>query len=182
MNEGTDDEPNWVEYNAESEDHAQKTVYIKVEANSELYDSITTKYKKVIVYRTQTEEGEVNGKAYVDKDGYLTFAGLGEGTYTIKETKTPDGYNTIKDITIEIKWEAPVEGSDDCSWSATASTAGDLTLNPEGVFELTIVNESGSVLPETGGMGTVIFYALGAVLVLAAVVLLVTKKRMSVAE
>ena len=40
-------------------------------------------------------------------------------------------------------------------------------------------NNKGSTLPETGGMGTTIFYVLGSVLVLGAVVLLVTKKRMS---
>ncbi|MDD6441331.1 MAG: LPXTG cell wall anchor domain-containing protein, partial [bacterium] len=36
----------------------------------------------------------------------------------------------------------------------------------------------GAELPSTGGMGTTIFYVLGSILVLAAVVLLVTKKRM----
>ena len=42
-----------------------------------------------------------------------------------------------------------------------------------------IVNNKGPALPGTGGIGTTIFYAVGGILVLAAVVLLVTKKRMS---
>ena len=42
-----------------------------------------------------------------------------------------------------------------------------------------VVNKAGTELPSTGGMGTTVFYVLGAVLVLGAVVLLVTKKRMS---
>ena len=42
-----------------------------------------------------------------------------------------------------------------------------------------VVNKSGSLLPETGGIGTTIFYIVGVVLVLGAGVLLVTKKRMN---
>ena len=41
-----------------------------------------------------------------------------------------------------------------------------------------ISNKSGTELPSTGGMGTTLFYVLGGILVAAAVVLLVTKKRM----
>ena len=46
----------------------------------------------------------------------------------------------------------------------------------------TVTNKTGAVLPSTGGMGTTIFYVLGAVLVVGAGVLLVTKKRMSQSE
>ena len=45
-----------------------------------------------------------------------------------------------------------------------------------------VVNNAGATLPETGGIGTTIFYVLGAVLVLGAIVMLVTKKRMGTAE
>ena len=45
-----------------------------------------------------------------------------------------------------------------------------------------VVNKAGTELPSTGGMGTTIFYVLGAVLVVGAGVLLVTKKRMSQSE
>ena len=51
-----------------------------------------------------------------------------------------------------------------------------------GVVNATIKNNAGATLPETGGIGTTIFYVLGSVLVLAAVVLLVTKKRMASAK
>ena len=51
-------------------------------------------------------------------------------------------------------------------------------VNTDGIIKITVENTSGSTLPETGGMGTTMFYAVGAVLVLAAVVLLVTKRRM----
>ena len=45
-----------------------------------------------------------------------------------------------------------------------------------------IVNKSGTILPEAGGMGTTIFYIVGGLLAVAAVVLLITKKRMNSAE
>ena len=45
-----------------------------------------------------------------------------------------------------------------------------------------VVNKAGTELPSTGGMGTTVFYVLGAVLVVGAGVLLVTKKRMSQSE
>ena len=49
----------------------------------------------------------------------------------------------------------------------------------EGDGGVQITNKAGTELPSTGGMGTTIFYVLGSALVLGAVVLLVTKKRMS---
>ena len=45
-----------------------------------------------------------------------------------------------------------------------------------------IVNMPGSTLPETGGIGTTLFYVIGGLLVVGAGVLLVTKKRMGKAE
>ena len=49
-------------------------------------------------------------------------------------------------------------------------------------MEINVVNNSGATLPETGGIGTTIFYAAGALLVVGAGVLLVTKKRMNKSE
>ena len=43
-----------------------------------------------------------------------------------------------------------------------------------------ILNQSGYVLPSTGGIGTTIFYIIGSLLAVGAVILLVTKRRMSV--
>ena len=52
-------------------------------------------------------------------------------------------------------------------------------MKDDGTVEINVVNHSGAVLPSTGGIGTTIFYVVGGVLVLAAIILLVTKKRMS---
>ena len=48
-----------------------------------------------------------------------------------------------------------------------------------GIVSGTVVNKSGTVLPETGGIGTTLFYVFGGLLFVGAAVLLVTKKRMS---
>ena len=56
------------------------------------------------------------------------------------------------------------------------------TEAPQGVDEVKVLNQSGTELPSTGGIGTTIFYIVGGVLVVGAVVLLVTKKRMNNVE
>ena len=127
----------------------------------------------------------------------FTFSGLDDGQYKLTETKTPAGYNTIDPIyfvieaTHDVTADAPTlktlnayltdangnkqtEMKDGESVNIDLGTV-DLTA---GSITTTVVNKSGSELPSTGGIGTTIFYVLGGVLVLAAVVLLVTKKRM----
>lgn len=117
----------------------------------------------------------------------FTFKGLDDGKYKLSETTTPEGYNTIKDIEFEINAKHD-ETSDDPK--LTEITIDNETFTAEqnderkytGVIKTDVVNKAGSQLPETGGIGTTIFYVLGAMMVVGAAVLLVTKKRMSAAE
>ena len=51
-----------------------------------------------------------------------------------------------------------------------------------GIAAITVANNAGTQLPTTGGMGTTIFYVLGSILVVGAIVLLVTKKRMNAVD
>lgn len=147
------------------------------------YVDTTKKYRETV---TSTVLGDATGeeiKAYVGADGIVYFTGLGEGVYTIKETVTPPGFNTIDDITVTIDWTAPATRTTDCSWTAnskvgTGGTISNLTLNNDGVFEITVVNQAGATLPETGGTGTTIFYVVGGMLAVLAAVLLITRKRM----
>ena len=60
-------------------------------------------------------------------------------------------------------------------------TLNDSTIKLTGM-NFDIANNSGATLPETGGIGTTLFYVIGGLLVVGAGVLLVTKKRMGKAE
>ena len=99
---------------------------------------------------------------------------------------TPAGYNTIAPIEFTVTAEHDVLSDNPALTSLSGNaTTGELTFTSnttEGSLSADVVNKAGSVLPSTGGIGTTIFYVLGGVLVLAAVVPLVTKKRMSGAE
>ena len=105
----------------------------------------------------------------------FTWTGLDDGKYKLEETTTPDGYNTIADIVFTITAEHTETGS-----TITVDNTEFTPDNAAGSVSTQVVNNAGAVLPETGGMGTTIFYALGAMLMVGAAVLLITKKRMSV--
>lgn len=117
----------------------------------------------------------------------FTFKGLDDGKYRLTETKTPSGFNTIDPIEFtvtadhKVTWEGEARTTILTSLNGAPTEAGLIEFTPNvesGTLTTNVVNKSGSTLPETGGMGTTLFYVLGGVLVLAAVVLLVTKKRM----
>lgn len=147
------------------------------------YVDTTKKYKKETVTKTIETTDTVKATATVGDDGVLVFTGLGAGTYTITEIKAPDGYNLLTEpITVQIGWAAPTEGAKDCTWSIVDQD-GDVTYNVEAdIFEVTVENNKGTELPETGGMGTTLFYLIGGILVIGAAVLLVAKKRMNSEE
>ena len=126
-----------------------------------------------------------------------------DGIYRLEEIDTPDGYNTMSPNPIDIQVTAEHDMDGIKSLTATvgtfntesgdfaASAAGEgltFTVNttaPSGDFgtygqaQTDVVNKKGATLPETSGIGTTIFYVVGSVLVLGAVILLVTKRRMS---
>lgn len=86
-------------------------------------------------------------------DGTVTVEGLENGTYYAREIQAPAGYNLLgEDV------EITVDGA---------------------VSEVTVTNDRGFVLPETGSTGTALFYLFGATLLLAAGVVLYAKKRAS---
>lgn len=86
--------------------------------------------------------------------GKIVIKGVDLDKYTLVETAAPAGYNKLKD---------PV----------------DVTVLDTNALTVEVPNATGTELPSTGGMGTTIFYVVGAILVIGAAVLLITKKRMS---
>ena len=148
------------------------------EKTKALYESEKT-YKlvedeeSVEMVAAATESGEI--EAWVDKDGYLVFSGLGDGEYTIQETEAPKGYNidnTEYKITITSAptFEAP-------NWKVNDKAVTPAADNSWIVFTQEIINKKGIILPSTGGIGTVVFYVVGSLLIAGAVVLFVNKKK-----
>lgn len=117
-------------------------------------------------------------------DGMIITRGLAGGEYTVTETKAPDGYNKLTaSITM------PLERGGNTTAGVTVtdvkkSLAADGTtlLTPielQNVHVKEIENNKGTVLPETGGIGTTLFITLGALAVIGTGLFLVTNKRIS---
>ena len=114
-----------------------------------------------------------------DEDGdTFGFEGVDDGTYVLVETTVPAGYNAWDAVEFEITAEHSLEGK------VTNLEGGDLFAEDDttGILDADIINNAGIELPSTGGMGTTLFYAFGGLLMAAAVVMLVTKKRMASAK
>ncbi len=117
----------------------------------------------------------------------FTWSGLDDGDYKLSETTTPDGYNTIADIYFKVTAAHDVTSDDPTLTSLSGTvTTGEVTFtstdsegNQTGSLTTDVVNQSGTTLPETGGMGTTIFYVIGSILVLGAAVVMITRKRMA---
>lgn len=158
---------------------SEKDVFILIQPNTDKYVS-GEKYTKKSVYKSEQTAAapDYEVAAFVNGDGVVVFSGLSKGQYTITETVTPAGYNTIAPFNFTIDCELPATAEGNCTWSVSAPTDSDVKyVEVDNAFEVTIVNKHGTVLPETGGMGTTIFYIVGSLMVVGAGVLLVTKKR-----
>lgn len=150
---------------------------------------------------TTTEQpvgNEVKGEELTE----FSWPGLDAGKYVLRETTTPAGYNTAADIEFEIvgvyaattdtdgvasgtkpeltRLVVKDSSGNEISGDAETGAAFKAVLNKtESYISTNVVNKKGTNLPETGGMGTTILYVVGAILVIGAGILLVTKKRMN---
>ena len=108
----------------------------------------------------------------------FTWTGIDDGNYVITETVTPAGYNSIDPISFTVTASHDADSADP---QLTELSGGELFTGDvaTGAVTADIVNESGATLPTTGGMGTTLFYVIGAVLVLGAGLVLITRKRMA---
>ncbi len=137
-------------------------------------------------------DGSYEEKALVANDAgtIFTFTGLDAGEYKITEVNPPKGYNKIKDITFTVKSKWGPENDKNPNLELTGLSVETVdnteftvemkegTAAPTGVISTDVENKKGSSLPETGGIGTTLFYTFGALMVVGASVLLITKRRM----
>ena len=162
-------------------------------AETNEYEWATIANGKITGWEKASEGQQFGGtELTTPESGKFEIEGLDAGTYYLWETKAPAGYNTPEDpfvvvISRELTQIDGKEGYTDLKVTIDGEAGKDeTTMDSEkeetgsGTVGVEVVNQSGATLPETGGTGTTIFYIVGGLLTVGAVVLLVTKKRMSV--
>ena len=147
------------------------------------YASLTDKYKKETTTTiTGAGQSQTDIKVEVGSDGKATFTGLGAGDYTLSETKVPDGYNKIADIKFTIGFNANEKKDADgkvTGYNVKFTANNGIQVSADNKLSLSVVNQKGTELPATGGIGTVIFYVLGTILLIGCGIVLVSKRRMT---
>lgn len=122
------------------------------------------------------------------ENGLFNIAGLDDGTYYLREIQAPNGYNLLEN---DVKLVITADTANGQGWNSGIATdaltgltiaVNDGELQPgntdTGVVNVTVENNGGATLPETGGMGTTLFYIIGGLLVVGAGILLVVRIRM----
>ena len=143
-------------------------------AQFKIYDAATGG-NEVKVVLNDAQDGyrrardDESGVAIIVTNGQIRVGGLDNGTYYLEETEAPDGYNKLS---ARQKFIVS-DGNLDAVFNDGVYSTG------SGVH---VVNKTGSMLPETGGLGTLLFTVLGGTTALGTGVVLVTKKRMSKIE
>lgn len=140
------------------------------------------------IYAGTTAGAGLTNQITTPDSGVIVVKGVKSGSYEITEVTAPAGYNKL---TAPVTVQAVKTGETSTHTTVYLDENGKVVDKTDKVTEVkvdidtiaatavVVVNKAGTELPSTGGMGTTVFYVLGTVLVLGAVVLLVTKKRMS---
>lgn len=189
-----------LEYNGKHSTEEKTTTYVwklnvhKYTLNS-TNDEVALNGAKFVLYRKDGTDkkyyakltgGKIDGWV-TDKGGATTLEtsgegdifieGLNVGTYYLKETEAPAGYNKLTEpIEVEITATTSVtSGSETVQYKNSSESS----YTPATDATVKVLNKAGTQLPSTGGIGTTLFYVIGGGLMAVAAVLLVTKKRMN---
>lgn len=144
----------------------------------------------VYVLNTSTT-GTKSNVVVSPESGLIIIKGLEAGTYKLKETAAPEEYNLVKeDISVEASIAQTstytttiITHYDENGHVVSQETTGgaDITTTTDvNVVPVTVENKAGQELPQTGGIGTTVFYMIGSILLIGAGVILITRKRMSI--
>lgn len=135
-------------------------------------------------YRVATDdETKIDGfTSAIIQVGNARIEGLDEGTYYLEETKAPEGYNRLTNRIAVTLVDTEVTENGITHKTTLSNTSDNTVTYTNNDDDVTIKNFTGSLLPSTGGMGTVMFITVGSIMVLGFGVLLVTKLRISKME
>lgn len=162
--------------------------YTTANATKEDKTAATMPSKGVTAEQWALEDGyiwvEVAGPVKSAKDGVadsvFTFNRIDDGDYMIVETVTPAGYNAIDPQKFTVSATHANEELTALNGTPADGSVITMTGTPAtGTVSTDVLNNSGATLPSTGGIGTTIFYVIGAILVIGAGVILVTRRRMT---
>lgn len=151
-------------------------------AEFRLYDAATDG-NEIKVYLTETANvyrvaytADELTKASAIKAGKVMIEGLdADVIYYLEETKAPEGYNKLTSR-VPVQLVSTIGTNNEQTSTVTGTSSNLLTYSANRV---TVVNTTGALLPDTGGIGTVLFITIGSLMVLGFGVLLVTKLRLA---
>lgn len=162
-----------------------KTVFNKTDKDKKPLTGADFKLEKKVngtwVDVTTLGSGDNKPTKTGDKTGStFEFSGLDDGEYKLTEIETPKGYNTIDPIEFTITAEHEVLSDNPALTALTGTDGKEFTMTPNvpaGSLTADVVNQKGTELPSTGGIGTTMFYIIGSAMVLGAGIILTSKMR-----
>ena len=137
-----------------------------------------TLYKKTLLNNEYVAIGE---ELYGGDMVTFTWTGLDDGDYKLVETHVPDGYNKMDDIVFSISATHSETADDPKLTSLDGGLMGTGVVNT-GAITKDIINNTGTVLPETGAKGTIMLIGTSSLFVMVAAVFMITRKKMSIYE